>query len=700
MLFVHGAIPFAAMPTLGQAVWTSGFAQSFVNDSLLSVHASNFGAPQPAPIAFGLAGAWPVALFVAGGLHPADAYSAMVAFWLSIAFLSAFSLSRMLGVSAPLSIAGAALWLTMPMIWAHAGYSMLSLGIALLPSYFLCALLLLNRSTAGCILLYILACHVAVFMDGYSFMMFGLGASVVGVWLFIGSPSRRQTLLRRALPAHVIGMAIACVAYIAYMGGVAYEPAPLEHFRAWGMDVAFLSVPTQGVHWIPDALGLSASRSEDRFFGDPSVWRTTFALPLLLAAVWAWWRVRRTSALASGVLLLMLASLYLSLGPSLKLNASKPPGAGLERVMPEGYSLAPTGSALLSTRVPGFRDMRAAYRWLALSVLSAWLLLMILLSSPKRADVVMAAALAGGVAIVNLPDVERKWVEDRHNREMFLRLDAELLDDMRQTLERRERVAFLPYGNDFLVNYLAARLGIVAYNIGGDKNLEQARRHWPELMRQFREGSVDEAFASKVMLLLARREADSVVLPFVDMLSAAHRWPAAAHLRPALRPAIATMRNSNFVQVTERDHYAVVRLAPATAPLAPAGILDSRVLAPVCLPPVCLMHKRFARAIASRHGRLHASDSHRLAAGRFRIAVYGKAAAAPESWIEVVSGRAGVTHARLAFAERASGRLATGLLAEGAVTLESQMDDVEVRVFVSAQDTVALESFDLVPRGR
>lgn len=667
LLFLHGALPGLAVPTLGQAVWTAGFAQSFLNDSLLSVHATNFGAPLPAAISFGLAGAWPVAVFIAAGLHPADAYAATAALWLSVAFFAAYRLSRMLGAAPWPSIAAAALWLTMPMIWFHAHYSMLSLGIALLPMYFLCALTVLSRPPAvAASLLYVGACLVAVFMDGYSFVMFAVGSGVLGLWLFIRSPSRRALLLRRALPIQLAGLGIAAALYVLYVGRD-YERAPLEMFRAFGLDLAFLAVPTQGVHWIADLIGWSTPRSEREFFGDWSVWHSTFALPLLAAALWAWWRTRRSSALASGLLIVLAFGLYLALGPSLKIDARKPAGQEASQLIPADVALLPTGSAWLSSTMPGLRNMRSAYRWLGLAVFSAWLLI-VLLSAGRRGDVVVGTALIGAVALLNLPDVARKWREDTEHRRMFLRIDAELVSDLRQALRPRERVAFLPWGNDIMVNYLAARLDLVSYNIGGDKNLEAARRHWPPTLRQFREAEINEAFAGHVMLLLARREADSVVLPYIDLLWAAHRWPLASGLRQTLRPAVSAMRDSGFVTVEEREHYAVVRWSSG---------LEAEVLRRFCTPPVCLRGTLFAA-------------SQPMVAGRYRLVVRGSAAT--PAWIEVVEARTGARHASYAVS---SGPV----LVDGVVNLFTRVEDLAIRVAGAEGDAIRIEAYELVPLG-
>ena len=59
VLFLQGTILFLMISTLGQAVWTMGYATSFTHDSFFTIYAQDFGIPKPAAIAFGLAGAWP-----------------------------------------------------------------------------------------------------------------------------------------------------------------------------------------------------------------------------------------------------------------------------------------------------------------------------------------------------------------------------------------------------------------------------------------------------------------------------------------------------------------------------------------------------------------------------------------------------------------------------------------------------------------
>lgn len=165
--------------------------------------------------------------------------------------------------------------------------------------------------------------------------------------------------------------------------------------------------------------------------------------------------------------------------------------------------------------------MREPYRWMALSLVALWMLLLIFLAKTQenprhhnRRTVFLLLVLS----IANLPHVRSIWPAYLHYRHNFYRINQMLLP-LSSDLAKGNRVAFLPYRNDFLMNYLSASLQIHAYNIGGDKNLAEAYRYWPSIMQRFSPNYVDPFFAYRVLLLLATKQADAVVLlPYTAML--------------------------------------------------------------------------------------------------------------------------------------------------------------------------------------
>jgi len=594
-LFMHGAVPFVALPTLGQAVWTTGFAQSFANQSLLSIHAINFGAPAPAAIAFGLSGAFPASLLIRLGLHPADAYAAMMAGWLALAFFGAWRLARGWGVGPATAALGALAWLSPPMIGVHMGFSMLGLGMALLPFYFWVALCMLQATSAGRLgsawpasLGFVLAAVVAVFMDGYTFVLFAVGTGLLWAHACVVDRVNLKRLLLVALPVMAAGAGAAYALYVAYIGRTRFADNSLDTIRGWGVDLTFLSIPPAGVHWLFDALGLSVVRSERAYFGDSSVWDTTFCLPLVLVGLWAFRRTRRRFALAPALLVIALFGFYMSLGPSLKIDSIKPAQLATETAMPAQYAVAPTGNAWLFEHVPGFGEMRASYRWAALGMFGLWALAMLWASQRNRRWPVPTLVLMA-LILMNLPHLRSGWRDHVAMRSMFFDIDAQLLTPLRGAMAPGERVAFLPYSNDFLVNYLAARTGVQAYNIGGDKNLMVARQQWPLGMQGFLFDRVDDNMPTAIASLLLDGEADVVVVPYFDALWAAHYFPCvreathpmSGHTREIFRkidgfgcpsdtrqqtaPLRARLRGIPELALVDGPLYSTVRLVPAMA---------------------------------------------------------------------------------------------------------------------------------------
>lgn len=597
MLLLHGAVPFLMMPTVGQAVWSMGFAQSFANGPWYTIHAHDFGLPAPAAIAFGLAGAWPASLLIRFGLAPADAYAAMVALWLIVAFGAAFAIARMFGADRSASLVGALAWISMPVIWGHAGYSMLSLGIALLALYFLAALKLflaapgahgIARST---IALYMLATVIAVFMDGYTFTMFATGASILLMFSILARPALHATLLRVALPVHAASFALAYALYGGYIGRSNFDAQPLASFRGWGLDLAFAAIPSRGTFWLADLFDLSVQRSAATYFGDESVWVTTFSLPLIVAGLAAWRLARKrtgvatdgATGIATGALLVAAFAFYMALGPSLKIDATKP-AALHDAAMPAALAIMPTGNAWISEHLPGFNIMRASYRWIALAVFALWLLAMLAVAGAENhRERRLWLAIVLGVTLLNLPNMARKWQNGKDARAMFQQIETELVPALRQRIAARDTVVFLPWGNDFMANYLASRAPFRTFNIGGDKNLVVAQARWPAAMIAAA-GELDAARPAVAIGLLASATADVLVVPYFHMLWAAHLWPCVdqasarltqdeahaframpgfvcpSHRKAALAPLINALRATGLVDVADTPLFAVVRL--------------------------------------------------------------------------------------------------------------------------------------------
>lgn len=595
VLFLHGAVPFFMMPTLGQAVWSMGFAQSLANGPLLDFYAHDFGIPNPAAIAFGLSGVWPASLLIRLGLHAGDAYSAVAALYLGLALFSAYRIGRRFGATRSVALLAATAWMSMPVIWAHAGYSMLSWGVALLSFYFLAAfgLFLIATETTkvhpASIALYSVATIIAIFMDGYTFMMFASGASILLLYSFVTRPEIRPALLKIALPIHAASFALAYLLFRAYIGKSGFEPHSLDFFRGWGLDLSFLTIPTKGVHWLPDLMGLSLPRSSGLYFGDGSVWTTTFALPVLLLGLLAWWRTRRHLKVATGILLVSAFGFYMALGPSIKINSTKPESLQLSHprpqsaLMPAELAIAPTGNAWISEKLPGFNVMRASYRWAALGIFGLWLLIAMRASHTGKG--VRQRWVLGFCALIllNLPDPQKRLQTHLDAYEMFAQIDDELVADLRRHIEMNETVVFMPWGNDFLANYLAPSVGFQTFNIGGDKNLQAAQSGWPTEMRTL--GPALNPSAPQIALkMLVDGTADVIVLPYFHMLWSPHLWrcpdETTAKLseagrssfraipgfvcpdvrRKELQSTVSALRDSSYVDVSETGLFATVRL--------------------------------------------------------------------------------------------------------------------------------------------
>lgn len=570
---LFGAIPWLTVPTIGQAIWASGFAQSYANAGGLTVYATDFGLPSPAPISFGLS-----ATFVQGllirifGMAAIDAYTLTVVLYLALALYGAMAMARMLGASRYQAIAIAALWLTVPITWEHVGYSMLALGFALLPLYLysMSRLFVVRgpRNVVAAAIGFILACNMSVFMDGYTFVMFFVASAILwGTTFLTDADSRKRTILV-VLPILALGFFVAYFLYTLFIGNHHYRTFPLTFFRAWGVDITMLLAPTRGIHWLWDTLGFSFARNEQMFWGDASVWMTSFLAPLLLGGLLGC-IVGKDRLRSKALLAMAVVGLYLSLGPSLKINSTKQvTGISQEDrgpLMPEQYALVPTGSGWLFENVPGFRDMRAAYRWIGLGALGLWGLTALLLIRLHGRHRGLSYSLAALLATSFLPHIANTVRSAISFRERIGTIPKMLGNDLHEVAGNNGTLFFAPHGNDFLANYLAATNNFKTYNIGGDKNVEMAQLGWIEPMRGLDANSLSSPdFRQNVRGILLTGSVDAIILPYFDMFFDALQWPPSSAKTRERRgerwPVAQAIAASPCVNVREFSMFAAISL--------------------------------------------------------------------------------------------------------------------------------------------
>lgn len=703
-LIIYGAIPFLALPTLGQALGTTvGFAQSLLNESGFSLYAKNFGYPTPMPRSFGLAGVLVTGFFLWIGFSPADAYTSMAVLFLALAFWGAYRLSLFLGSSKKLASVLALLWLSQPIVWSHSGYSMLSLGIALLPFYLYAALLLctpcfgfFDKSKHA--ILFIFVCIVSVFMDGYSYMMFAVGASFIWVVALYVMRENRFYILSCSAIFMFIGFGFSYVLYSQYIGQASFPSSPIDFFRGWGLDLSFIVTPTQGVHWLWEFLNISIQRSSDDFFGDSSVWITTFSLPIITVGVFAWWVGKKWTHMASLFLLISIFAFYMSLGPSLKVCSTKNESSRGEptdrRMMPEDMALMPTGNSFIYENIPGFKSMRATYRWHALFIFGMWGLVIILaVRSESKGNRLAAFGIPFVLFLTVIPDPISNFSKKIDNRESAFQLDEELLLPLGENISTKDKVAFLPYRNDILVNYLSSRLDFTTYNVGGDKNLAMAKSNWPFALSSSGHGLVDHDIEERVYHLLSQNQADAIVLLYVDSIKAIHSWPSPIVYKKDFAPIVSKLKASEWVDVGQHEYFAVIKPSddlPEKYQMNRSGFSVEKFHSESYNSQVGELLDE-SLASTGKEGFLHFGPYKYLPAGKYGLIVRGTSYSSETGWVDVVSEKGRVKH----FGEPLSDSAEEGVLSRGEFELEKDVTDLEVRFFVTREDRVNLQGYEV-----
>lgn len=528
-ILINNTIPYISLPTLGQALWAMGYAKSISNGGLLNVYALDFGIPQPAAIAFGLSAVLPMGWLIKLGIMPEAAYSLIFSLWLALAFCGAYKFSVLLSKNINIAPFYSLLWLITPIVTKHAAYSMLMLGIALLPFYCWCAFVFIfqennnRRDYFFAAALFLVAALVSIFMDGYTFVMFAVASSFMLLFAYFKAKGKMSFIYGK-MTVFLIVFSLAYFLYSHFIGKSSYHAEPLDFFRGWGVDLSFLIIPSRGVFWFFDYIGWSKQRLFTEYFGDSSVWDTTFSIPFILFGFFGWWKFRNKSLFISCLFVIGVFSLYMALGPSFKFFSTKTDSyvnsLANTMLMPEKYALFPTGNSVLSENLPGFNVMRASYRWMALAIFVFWCLTISFMK--EKRNIIQYGSLVL-LFILFLPNIPGTWKNGRANYNSVLDINKKLVSELKNDIPKDSSVAFIPWGNDFFANYLAPFSGFRSFNIGGDKNLEAALPHWPSVMVNL-QGEINQNKINYLIQLLLNKNVDYVVIPYFNMLWSAHYW--------------------------------------------------------------------------------------------------------------------------------------------------------------------------------
>jgi hypothetical protein len=497
----------------------------------------------------------------------------------ALALAGGYGLMRMLGAGRAVALGTAAAYLLAPTVVGLHAFGGTFTGFTLLPAYALADLVAMRAVEDGgrqriavALAGYAAVRTGALFLDGYSFV----GSALIGGLLWLQWVVRTPAGARRRLlgcATFVSGQLVAAGTYLLYAPRLS-AVAPLELFRAMGLDVVTLARPTRML-WGADALGLAWDPA--RLWGDGSNATYNYlgvaCVALALVAVVRRRRQPHVLALAAAG----AVALVLSLGPSLKAGEERPPlGAHVtyeSYLMPAGAAAAelPWGGAF--TALPGFDQLRATYRWsgvtrLALVVLAGLAIDGLVRRRPRRALVlaVALALLALAELAPNLPLLRASYRANAHSRAA---LTAAVVPPLAGATEPGERVFFLSADgayNDYLANYLVTAVGGRSFNAGGDKNAAFAQRGWPPAI-----GAMAPAGRSPetVRAALAAGDADVVVAPYFDLRWAAYAWPPSDADRLAARRAFAPLLADRRLAVRRFRWFATLRLRDA--PAAPAS---------------------------------------------------------------------------------------------------------------------------------
>lgn len=449
----------------------------------------------------------------------------------------------------------AIIYLISPFLIGHvAGFSVTGLGFAILPLAILMDLILINLirsfSTTSHIQIYLYMLAYAVFrlfyifLDGYAFLFSLLVSFFLGLSYYIARKKRNSTINKLAtltsistwpvFAPFIIMMSniLAVLIYkILVLRGGSYEAMPPDFYRGSGVDLITLIWPSDK-YFFANKLGFSFKFNSLDFFGDGSNVIFNYLGVLLILGLIIF--IKRFKAInydwkLYGLLIVLVTSFVLSLGPSLKINdhtnINKDKGIVVkfhDYLMPKGVATLDFGTDVFFSKIPGINNIRAVHRWNHVVRLILLIFTCLLVSLLVNKNKKMAYMLMVIIMLDNLPSAINNLQLNKNLYNQFQQFNNDIIEPLRKDLIPGEKVFYISTANDYLADYLTDKTNTKSFNVGGDKSIVLAQEEWPRQIVEFRK---NKNIKINLIDLLEQNIADVLVLPFFSLRWDSYSWP-------------------------------------------------------------------------------------------------------------------------------------------------------------------------------
>ncbi len=409
-----------------------------------------------------------------------------------------------------------------------------------------------------------------IFQDGYTLVLaniFGLAFAVAYI------------ALKRRFKAPIIfilgvGVSIflASVFYEAIFGAGIAGSSPPDFYRSMSADLVTFFLPTEN-RFLWNLLGIGADWKN--LWGDGSNTISYIGIVGLLGLAGAFIVVKskkfRVEPKLVGLILAAAIGFGLSLGPSIKVNNTKP--ETITGTVSYRSYLMPSEEATLDlpfmdrvySKTPGLKSMRAVYRWQYLGFISLIALSMFTLNQQfihkKRFTPWLILFIL--FLVVDLLPPLRTISDNIERARQVDSFDAQVLEPLDLVLPENVNVLFAPNavgGNDFLANYLAPQLGITTYNVGGDKSLATARETRPEIIKQLLDDNNYSLGGPGLLDELNEVGVEFIVVPKFDLRWNAYSWPPASEHEDSEVVNKILKNFKGLITISDQEYFTVYEL--------------------------------------------------------------------------------------------------------------------------------------------